>query len=61
MSHYPMDKQLSMDDNTMQKHFQDISDFVQCLVDLHHATQQEADDIKAELDQVNERVSLSPL
>ena len=54
MSHYPMDKQLNMDDNTMQKHFQDINDFVQCLVGLKHVTQQEADGIKADLDQVNQ-------
>ena len=50
-----MDAQLSMDDVTMQKHFQDISDFAQCLVDLQHVTQQEADDIKDELDKVNHK------
>ena len=53
LSHYPTNAQLSMDDITMQKYFQDMSDFVQCLVDLQHVTQQKADDIKDELDQVN--------
>ncbi|XP_072018472.1 uncharacterized protein [Amphiura filiformis] len=52
LSHFPIQNNMDIDGQTLHGYFQDIKHFVLCLEELQHLSQQEGNDIRAQLDKI---------
>ncbi|XP_072022690.1 uncharacterized protein [Amphiura filiformis] len=52
LTHLPVQSNMAMDYETVHRYFQDMKNFIHCLEELQHFTQEEGNDIIAHLDRI---------